>query len=210
MVDSHSFSSIRVVLICHAFCAFFFFSDLVQLSYCSFSAYISSFRPVPHVQSHALFPSCPFLTLLLLPVRSCLVNVQADLAQCLYHCVQPYCMSQSCYRPILSCLAFFQLPSCPILTSYHPVPPFPDSVHTALSSYRPLPLFISYFPVLHCPVPPSPVTVLSQPQPSYPELKATYIMKYTLSFFHVLHLHIESVVNGISSLCEKCQSNFFF
>jgi len=108
---------------------------------------------------------------------------------------------------VLSSYSYLLVPSSLVII---PVPPFLDSVHTALSSYRPVPLFISYFPVSHCSVPPCPVTVLSQSKPSYPELKATYIMKYTLSFFHVLHLHIESVVNGISSLCEKCQSNFFF
>ncbi len=77
------------------FSPYFFFSDLVRLSYCSFSAcsacpvppcpvIVLSGLPVTLLSRHVLLPSCPFLTVLFLPFRSCLVNVQADLAQCLY------------------------------------------------------------------------------------------------------------------------------
>jgi hypothetical protein len=142
MVDSDSFRSIRVVLSAMLFSPYFFFSDLVRLSYCSFSAcsaspvppclvtVLSGYRPVrlPScpvtvlsglpvnvLSRHFLLPSCPFLTVLFLSVRSCLVNVQADLAQCLYHRVQPYVTVLLPSNPVLS--PSFHLPSCPILTS---------------------------------------------------------------------------------------------
>jgi hypothetical protein len=149
----------------------------------------------------------------------------------------PSCPALSSNRPVLwqPCPAHIWSSPIPALSGYRPVPPCPVTVLSYDSPAPPIygPRLYPPYPVtvLSCPmtvpplpwmvppipapsgnrpVPPCPVTDLSQPQPSYPELKATYIMKYTLSFFHVLHLHKESVVNGISSLCEKCQSYFFF
>jgi hypothetical protein len=112
----------------------------------------SCYRPVLSCRPFQLLvPSCPFLT----SYHSC-----TSLSRFRPHCPVQLPSRTLVYK-FLSCLA------------YCPVPLFPDSIHTALSSYRPVPLFTSYFPVSHCPVPPCPATVLSQPKPSYPELKAT-------------------------------------